>query len=154
MLRQELVTDSGPARPWYVDGLSFKCTQCGNCCSGAPGYVWVSVEECHAIAAQLGLSFDDFTRRHVRRAGRRLSLLEKRSGDCEFLVRGEFGLTACAIHAVRPAQCRTWPFWRSNLKSERAWQQGTRECPGMDKGTRHPLPVIRAALDATGDLPL
>ena len=26
---------------WYSEGLRFECTQCGACCSGEPGYVWV-----------------------------------------------------------------------------------------------------------------
>ena len=27
---------------WYRDGLRFECTRCGACCTGAPGYVWVT----------------------------------------------------------------------------------------------------------------
>ena len=40
--------------PWYKDGLKFKCTQCGDCCTGAPGYVWVNQAEVEGIAAELG----------------------------------------------------------------------------------------------------
>ena len=36
--------------PWYRYGLSFECTQCGNCCTGGPGFVWVEEEEIRAIA--------------------------------------------------------------------------------------------------------
>jgi len=42
-------TDVGP---WYRDGLSFSCTQCGNCCSGPEGYVWVDEEELVQIAGR------------------------------------------------------------------------------------------------------
>ncbi|WP_296458322.1 hypothetical protein [Rubinisphaera sp.] len=38
---------------WYKDGLKFECTQCGNCCTGGPGAVWVSEEEIQAIAEYL-----------------------------------------------------------------------------------------------------
>ena len=38
-----------PKFPWYAAGLRFFCTQCGDCCSGAPGFVWVNEEE---IAAE------------------------------------------------------------------------------------------------------
>jgi len=31
-------------RPWYADGLSFTCTCSGNCCTGGPGFVWMSEE--------------------------------------------------------------------------------------------------------------
>ena len=40
--------------PWYSDGLKFDCTGCGDCCTGDPGYVWVSRAEIEALAAALG----------------------------------------------------------------------------------------------------
>ena len=36
--------------PWYKEGLRFKCTECGKCCTGAPGYVWVNKEEVAEMA--------------------------------------------------------------------------------------------------------
>ena len=41
---------------WYEQGLRFTCTTCGNCCTGGPGYVWVTDEEVDRLAAHLGLS--------------------------------------------------------------------------------------------------
>jgi Fe-S-cluster containining protein len=137
-------TVSTPA--WYADGLRFACTRCGNCCGGAPGYVWISPEESCAIARQLGLMPEQFERVHTRPVGKRRSLLELKNGDCEFLVREADGLTRCAIHAVRPLQCRTWPFWKSNVVAERAWEQSARHCPGIGRGKRHPLVLIQEAL--------
>ncbi len=136
----------GTTETWYADGLRFSCTQCGACCAGAPGYVWVDTREVAAIARHLGLAVEAFTRRHTRRVGLRLSLLELPGGDCEFLRRDPGGRTRCAIHAVRPLQCRTWPFWKSNLESAEAWEAAARECPGIGRGERHPLPVIQDAL--------
>lgn len=132
--------------PWYAQGLAFTCTRCGNCCGGAPGYVWVSPPELEAIAAHVGLSPERFGRQHLRRVGRRLSLLELENGDCEFLARLPDGKTTCLIHPVRPRQCRTWPFWASNLRSRRAWDGAARNCPGMNNGRHHPLSVIRELL--------
>ena len=43
------VMDS-PAEPWYRDGLRFECTRCGACCTGAPGYVWVTPEGMNGLA--------------------------------------------------------------------------------------------------------
>ena len=150
MLREGVVSGSDKATPWYADGLCFSCTQCGNCCSGAPGYVWVSPEEIEHIAVFLGRDVTEFTRRHVRRVGFNLSLREKRGGDCEFLERLD-GKTRCRIHPVRPVQCRTWPFWKSNLRTPEAWTQTALGCPGIGQGQHHPLPVVEAALAENGN---
>lgn len=133
--------------PWYADGLSFSCTQCGRCCGGAPGYVWVDDPEIHAIAGALEMHPLEFMNRHTRRVGVRRSLREFSNGDCHFLIRDDDGKTRCSVHAARPLQCRTWPFWASNLSSRRAWEGTARDCPGMNHGEHFPLPVIQAALE-------
>ncbi len=135
-----------PDSPWYSEGLSFSCTQCGNCCGGAPGYVWVSPQEIAEIAATLGMSAAEFEAKHTRKTRTRVSLLELKNGDCEFLERRPSGKTICRIHPVRPMQCRTWPFWDSNLAQKSDWNMAARNCPGMNIGTHHPLPVIQEAL--------
>lgn len=92
------------------------------------------------------MSPEDFRHRHLRRVGRRWSLLELANGDCEFLGRDADGKARCVIHPVRPRQCQTWPFWASNLRSRRLWEAAARVCPGIGQGAVHPLPVIEAAL--------
>lgn len=116
---------------WYAQGLRFECTQCGNCCGGAPGYVWLSQEDMERIADHLKLPFSDFTRTYVRRIGNRYSLTEKFNYDCTFLTRDKDGKSGCMIYHVRPMQCRTWPFWKDNLKSPAAWAAAAEKCPGM-----------------------
>ncbi|MFN0136902.1 MAG: YkgJ family cysteine cluster protein [Phycisphaerae bacterium] len=145
-----------PPEPWYADGLHFACTQCGNCCGGAPGYVWVDEVETRKIAAFLNLDVTDFATRYVRAAHRRKSLIEYRNGDCVFLQRDGKGKASCSIHPVRPLQCRTWPFWNSNLASKDDWDYASKNCPGMNRGPHHALPVIQAALadNDTARLPL
>jgi uncharacterized protein len=134
------------SQDWYADGLSFSCTQCGNCCGGAPGFVWVDDAEVAEIARTLDMPPSEFRKKHTRITEGRRSLLERPGGDCEFLVRDAGGKSLCTIHAVRPLQCRTWPFWRGNLRSAAAWERASRTCPGMNHGQHHPLPVIQAAL--------
>lgn len=149
------MTDPEAAQPdWYAQGLTFTCTQCGNCCSGAPGYVWITARELVRIAQHLVMEPQQFERRHVRRVGPRRSLLERADGDCEFLERLPSGKTRCRIHPVRPVQCRTWPFWKSNLASPAAWENAAAGCPGINHGEHRPLPTIQAALAANGRLPL
>ena len=134
--------------PWYGGGLRFTCTQCGNCCSGAPGYVWVTARGVRALAKRLEMPVADFQRRHVRNVGVRMSLREKRDGDCDWLRRLDDGRAICGVYEDRPSQCRTWPFWDENLSSPEAWAEASRDCPGINNGQHHPLPVIQAALNS------
>lgn len=137
---------AGQEAPWYADGLNFTCTQCGRCCGGAPGYVWVTPAETEAIAKRLAMPVADFEKRHVRNVGVRRSLRELRNGDCEFLLRRPDRTAYCSIYEDRPRQCRTWPFWAENLESRGTWDATAQGCPGMNKGQHHALPVIQAAL--------
>jgi Fe-S-cluster containining protein len=117
--------------PWFASGLRFSCTQCGDCCTGAPGYVWVNQQEIDGLAARLGLEVEEFERRYVRRVGIRKSLVEFPNGDCVFLD----GTTRkCTVYEDRPRQCRTWPFWESNVRTPEAWQQTCAACPGSGRG--------------------
>ncbi len=147
---------NGPDTPreWYAQGLRFECTLCGRCCSGAPGYVWVTPEDIERLGAHFGLTPGEFETRHTRRVGYGVSLLEKPGGDCEFLQRLADGTTRCTVHKLRPVQCRTWPFWKSNLRSPQSWERTAAECPGIGRGLVHPLPVMQAALHDNGDRPL
>jgi Fe-S-cluster containining protein len=116
--------------PWFEDGLHFGCTRCGHCCTGAPGFVWVNDEEEDAIADFLGEEHGRFRALYARRLDRGRSLREKANGDCVFYS-AEAG---CTIYPVRPRQCRTWPFWESNLRSAETWAHTCRVCPGSGQG--------------------
>ena len=131
--------------PWYHDGLKFKCTGCGDCCTGAPGYVWVNKAEIGAMAAAIRVDVETFQRRYVRRIGIRRSLLEFPNGDCVFF---DAQRRTCQVYDVRPRQCRTWPFWASNLRSPSSWAQMARQCPGADHGPVVPLDDIEAQSSA------
>ncbi len=116
------------SKPWYSNGLKFSCTGCGGCCTGGPGYAWVSIEEIEAMAAYLGVSIDDFARKYLRQIGDRYALLENSVNfDCVFLRDKQ-----CRIYPVRPTQCQTFPFWPGTLASPQAWQQTARECEGIN----------------------
>ncbi len=127
---------------WYAGGLAFECQQSGNCCSGEPGHVWVTKKEIATIAKYLGIEGDWLPRKYLRRVGFRYSLTEYANGDCVFLGRSEEGCASCQIHEVKPTQCRTWPFWGSNLKSSDHWNEAAKGCPGMNRGPLHTLVQI------------
>lgn len=134
-MAQNACATAKSTRKWYRDGLSFKCTQCGNCCSGDPGYVWATKKEIRGISEFLGRSDGWLEKKHLRRVGLHYSLTERADGDCIFLKR-EGDKTSCGIHPVRPLQCRTWPFWIQNLRSQDHWNMAHQMCPGMNKGER------------------
>lgn len=128
-------------QPWYHKGLRFECTGCGDCCTGAPGYVWVNQEEIRALAALVGVDLAEFESQYVRRVGNRRSLVEVADGDCVFF---DSQRRRCTVYEARPRQCRTWPFWESNLETPRTWKDTCRACPGAGQGPLIPLETIAA----------
>lgn len=115
--------------PWYKEGLKFKCTGCGKCCTGQPGYVWVTKEEIQAIATHLSIPADLFMRKYVRQKDNRYALIEKRNDNfsCVFLKDKK-----CEIYQVRPKQCRTYPWWQQNLNSSESWKLAATDCEGIN----------------------
>ena len=121
--------------PWYIAGLHFACQQCGRCCSGPDeGVIWILKPEIDMLADFLGQSVKDIRKKHLRTFGFRCSIKENpQTKDCIFLVTMD-GSRSCAIYNVRPMQCRSWPFWPSNLQSPGDWNTAAQKCPGVNKG--------------------
>ncbi len=128
-------------QPWYADGLRFTCTQCGDCCTGAPGFVWVNKEEIAALAKMVDMDVEEFEKQYVRKIGIRKSLREFPNGDCVFFDNEKRG---CTVYEARPRQCKTWPFWDSNIRSPEAWEATCQNCPGSGKGKLHSLVQIES----------
>jgi len=125
------------AAGWVTEGLRFTCQRCGRCCTGAPGRVWLDDTELAALAELFGLSQRRFQKRYCRLVEERWVLRERkttRGRDCVFLTFDEDGLAGCSVYAVRPAQCRTYPFWPSVLDSVRRWAEEGRSCRGIRAG--------------------
>ena len=157
------VLEESSSRPWYADGLAFTCTQCGNCCTGGPGVVWISHAEIHRLADYLKLSPDETIEKYCREIDGKFSLTEFRNSrgeyDCVFLhespgvAEGAGGIVqprrTCTVYPVRPLQCRTWPFWSENLASEKIWDRSGRRCPGINQGKKWSVDRIHEMRDAT-----
>lgn len=110
------------------------------------------------MAAHFGLSVAEFESKYVHRVRGIRSLKERKTEhgrDCIFLDReSQPGKALCSIYEVRPQQCRTWPFWPENLRSEGAWARAARGCPGMNEGTLVPVELIRIIRDSNPPDPL
>jgi len=148
--------------PWYADGLK---------CTGSPGFVWISDDEVERLAQFMKLTAQETRSRYCRKVGRRWSLNERRTPegnyDCVFLTSipdapaakkelspGEaipHKRRGCSIYPVRPLQCRTWPFWHSNLEDQEMWERAGSKCPGLNRGkrtfTRQQIETLRDATD-------
>lgn len=82
---------------------------------------------------------DRFEKRYVRRIGIRKSLREYANGDCVFF---DSEKRRCIVYAARPRQCRSWPFWDSNVRTEQHWADTCEICPGCAKGPLYELGEI------------
>ena len=128
--------------PWYQDGLQFRCTRCGNCCTGEPGYVWIDDKEIAAIAELRGETVQQVVALYTAQGYRGRTLREKANGDCVFYESGR----GCTVYPARPRQCRTWPFWESNLRSPEDWERTKELCPGSGQGELIPAEEITRRL--------
>eukprot|EP00793_Prasinoderma_coloniale_P006584 PRCOL_00001414-RA len=136
-----------PAPEWVAarGGLPFDCTRCGACCSarGRDEYnsVFVSDAEARAIAGALGYTHGAFVERFTevvtgdvpavgggtKEVTRRM-LRFTAEGDCPLL---DTTTKLCSVHAVKPVQCRTWPFWEELLVDEATYASEVQQvCPG------------------------
>jgi (E)-4-hydroxy-3-methylbut-2-enyl-diphosphate synthase len=85
---------------------------------------------------------EEVTQLYSRRSKGRRTLREKANGDCVFFEQGR----GCTIYSVRPPQCRTWPFWDSNVATPEDWERTERNCPGSGEGELIPVEEITRRL--------
>lgn len=128
-----------PADPWYSSGLRFECTQCGDCCTGEPGAVWVTTKELEDISTFLNKSIGEVRLLHTKLIHGKWSLRDYPNGDCVYL---DSSTRKCLVYQARPMQCRTWPFWKSNLETKSSWDRTCERCPGAGTGPLHALEFI------------
>ena len=116
---------------WYDRGIKFSCAGCGQCCKSLDGKeacVYLDGDDLRAIAACLKLTEQEFAAKYTeRRHG--LVVIRDPEKDCLFLVDGK-----CAVYPVRPAQCRTWPFWKIALVRKNWEEKVIPGCRGVGKG--------------------
>lgn len=84
-----------------------------------------------SLAAHLGESEEDTKKKYLTPTDAGWRIKETPNGDCVFFD------DRCTIYPVRPTQCKTYPFWFKNLRSEEAWRKTAAECPGIGQGRIH-----------------
>ena len=125
------------AAPWFKEGLAFKCTGCGKCCTGSDGYVFLSAGDITTLATHHAITPEQFTQKFTRLVNGEYALLDTPgTGDCIFLKENQ-----CSVYTARPLQCRTFPWWVHNLRSPEDWAEAATHCEGIN----HPeAPLIPA----------
>jgi uncharacterized protein len=115
----------------------FECQRgCVNCCDQR-GFVYLTEADHLRIAAHLGLTPDAFEKKYLYRTKKLRRLRIPRDVQCTFL-----SSSGCGIHAVKPLQCQTFPYWPNLLDNPMEWEKTKEWCPGMSHG---PLVNIKLA---------
>lgn len=125
----------GVEKPWFEKGLRFKCTECGGCCTGSDGYVFLGKSDVESLAKHFNLSFEDCLKKYTRKTDDKITLIDRNSsGDCIFLEDNK-----CTVYEARPIQCRTFPWWIQNLEKPEDWEAAANHCEGIN----HPdAPIV------------
>ncbi len=121
--------------------LQFECQAGCTCCCQVNGYVYITEGDLKRMAAFLGMPARTFEEKYVYRTRHLLRLRKPRGSQCHFLSgRG------CAVHSVKPTQCRAYPLWPELVESREAWKEASITCPGIGKGPFIPFEgALRAA---------
>ena len=126
----DISDSSGPAldEHWFAAGLRFRCTGCGKCCTGSSGSVYLSQTDLERLANLFRLTVGAFARKYTRvRKGQRVLIDGAASRDCVFLTAG-----SCSVYEARPTQCRTYPWWLSNIRDQASWEEAAKACEGIN----------------------
>ncbi|MFB3829357.1 MAG: YkgJ family cysteine cluster protein [Bryobacteraceae bacterium] len=107
----------------------FSCQAGCTACCRQSGFVYLTEADLDRIALHLGMEPAEFERKYVYRTRHLLRLRMPRHATCRFLHAG-----GCAIHAVKPTQCRVFPFWPELVESVREWRKAGNYCPGIGSG--------------------
>ncbi len=123
----------------FPDGISFKCTGCGQCCKEQPADV--TTEERKRIETRGFTNFLDETDVSEPRL-----ILNRDSGGCFFLAKDN----SCLIHDVKPAICQIVPFvvmdWDYENDVIEVDLPADCACPGIHEGNYIPVETIAKAV--------
>jgi Fe-S-cluster containining protein len=122
--------------------MRFECQPgCTKCCE-QQGFVYLTEEDIPRLATYLGMTVAAFETRYVYRTRRLRRLRVPRHAQCEFLKDG-----GCSVHAAKPFQCATFPFWPELVGNKRNWRKTGDWCPGVGKGELVQIEAARATAE-------
>ncbi len=107
----------------------FSCRPGCTACCRQSGFVYLTEADVARIATHLGMDADGFEKKYVYRTRHLRRLRMPRSTICRFLRED-----GCSIHAVKPTQCRIFPFWPDLIESACEWRKTGQYCPGIGDG--------------------
>ncbi len=133
-------------------GISFKCQQCGTCCSkDSEGYIFIFIKDIEKISKGLQISKEDFAKRYLSITKYEYTIWDEnledtkntkiidtlvlnfeQSSDCVFLFT-EDGKKLCKIYQTRPVQCDLFPYWSMIMTSEKNFRRTIKYCKGLQK---------------------
>ena len=118
--------------------MRFACQPgCTNCCE-QQGFVYLTEEDILRLAGYLEMTVRAFEQRYVYRTRNLRRLRVPRHAQCEFLQDG-----GCSVHAAKPLQCASFPFWPELVGSKRKWNAAGGYCPGIEKGELVQITAVR-----------
>jgi Fe-S-cluster containining protein len=118
--------------------VRFQCQPgCIRCCE-QKGFVYLTRDDIARLAAHLGIPRAEFRRRYLCGTPPLLRFRTLRHKACPFLL-----ADGCSVHAIKPLQCSSFPFWPEILNSAAERRQTAKYCPGMNKGALVNLTLAR-----------
>ena len=135
------------------EGLHFECTQCGECCVNREEYahVYASREEVRELAELLEMPVREFRRRYAFVDEDGWTQLTVADGHCVFL---DVETGGCRVYAVRPVQCRTFPFWKEFIRDGEWTVRARSLCEGVGRGRVYTLAeaeMCRSAMEESDE---
>ncbi len=95
------------------------------------------------IRNHLGLTPEWFRRRYIESLGDvQYGIRLNTNGACPFLN----AAGKCTVYSIRPAQCRTYPFWPEVVGHKKGWQEEAKRCEGINTGDVMPIERIEKNL--------
>ena len=124
--------------------MRFQCQPgCIRCCE-QKGHVYLTRDDIARLAAYLGLRRAEFRRRYLCGEPPLLRFRKQRHKQCPFLR-----ADGCSVHAAKPLQCSSFPFWPEILGSAAERRNTEAYCPGLNRG---PLVQLTLAREISGQV--